>query len=156
MMGMGEGILPGFLLSLGAGVVLGAFYDALRVLRILLGGGKRRQFFMDVLFMTVCAPVTFLVALAAEAGQLRFYILAGEGIGLCLWALTFGELTVWAAQWIGAIASWTKRRLRGIFLPIAAWLGRQWDRARQKIRIKRQNNRGKRKKSLETNGESSV
>lgn len=156
MMGMGEGVLPGFFLSLAAGVVLGAFYDTLRVLRIVLGGGKRRQFLMDVLFMAVCAPVTFLVALAAEAGQLRFYILAGEGIGLCLWALTFGELTLWAAQLIGAIVSWIKRWLRGLFLPIASWFRRQWSRAWQKIRTKRENNRRKRKKSLETNGESSV
>ena len=156
MMGMGEGILPGFLLSLGAGVLLGAFYDSLRVLRMVLGGGKRRQFFMDLLFMTVAAPITFLVALAAEAGQLRFYILAGEGIGLCLWALTFGELTVWAAQFIIRMLSWGKRKLQRLFLPIARWFRNRWRDTWQKIRAKRKNNRRKRKKSLETNGESSV
>lgn len=59
MMGMGEGFLPGFLLSLAAGVALGAFYDSLRVLRMVLGGGRRRQFFTDLLFMAVAAPVTF-------------------------------------------------------------------------------------------------
>lgn len=156
MTGTGGGFMPGFLLSLGAGVLLGAFYDSLRVLRMVLGGGKRRQFFMDLLFMTVAAPVTFLVALAAEAGQLRFYILAGEGIGLCLWALTFGELTVWAAQLISRLLSWGKRRLRGIFVPVGVWLKRIYRDMRKKISLKKKNNRAKRKKSLETKGESSV
>ena len=156
MMGMGEGFLPGFLLSLAAGVALGAFYASLRVLRIVLGGGRRRQFFTDLLFMTVAAPVTFLVALAAEAGQLRFYILAGEGIGLCLWALTFGELTGWAAQLVIRGLSRLKRGLKRIFWPVGKWFRQKSGQIWRKISGKRKNKLSKPKKSLETKGESSV
>lgn len=153
---MAEEFFPGFLLSLGAGVLLGAVYDGFRVLRMVLGGGKNHQFVFDLLFMSFAALITFLVALAAESGQLRFYQLAGEGIGICLWGLTFGELTLWTAgalRWlIRKITQLSRRICRRLLSGCSRILGRFWKKRSKKMK----NKRGKAKKSLETGRESSV
>ena len=154
------GFWPGFLLALVMGAALGALYDSFRVLHMVLGGGKRQRFLFDLLFMTAAALATFIAALAAEAGQLRFYLLAGEGIGMCVWALTFGELTLWAAQGLRGIVRWVSRLLRRVVRRLFGWFCRvgRWVAGKftGKWGKKRKNNRRKRKKSLETKGESSV
>lgn len=155
-----SGFWPGFLLALVMGAALGALYDGFRVLHMVLGGGKRQRFLFDLLFMTAAALATFIAALAAEAGQLRFYLLAGEGIGMCVWALTFGELTLWAAQGLRGIVRWVSRLLRRVVRRLFGWFCRvgRWVAGKftGKWGKKRKNNRRKRKKSLETKGESSV
>ena len=110
-------LVPGFLLAIVAGGLLGAVYDSFRVLRILLGGGRRWQVLFDMMTMAAAALLTFLVALAAEAGRLRFYLLAGEAMGFCLWALTFGELTLWAASLLEKLLAGISRLIRWIFAP---------------------------------------
>ncbi len=67
-------LVPGFLLAIVAGGLLGAVYDSFRVLRILLGGGRRWQVLFDMMTMAAAALLTFLVALAAEAGRLRLLL----------------------------------------------------------------------------------
>lgn len=147
---------PGFLLALGAGVVLGAAYDSFRILHLVLGGGKGQRFLFDMLFMTVAALVTFLTALAAEAGQLRFYLLAGEGIGMCAWALTFGELTLWAASVIAAFLRWLRRLGRWLMRPIYRTIRRVMRFFCRQLGKIPKNISQKPKKSLERDGESSV
>lgn len=153
---MAEEFVPGFLLALGAGVLLGAVYDGFRVLRMVLGGGRNQQFVFDLLFMASAALITFVVALAAESGQLRFYQLAGEGIGMCLWGLTFGEMTIWAATLIRTLI----QRISKLFRKLYGWLSscccRAVGRFSRKRSKKMKNKRGKAKKSLETGRESSV
>lgn len=90
----------GFLTSCIVGFALGAFYDIFRILRILFRTEKRHVFFQDIFFMACAAVVTFLLALAVNWGELRFFILAGEIIGICVYYLTVGEVTVRIAKLI--------------------------------------------------------
>ena len=48
-------LVPGFLLAIVAGGLLGAVYDSFRVLRILLGGGRRWQVLFDMMTMAAAA-----------------------------------------------------------------------------------------------------
>ena len=68
--------LRGFLLAVGAGVLLGALYDVIRLFRIAFQPPKAHVFFLDLVYCAVCAFVTFLTALAACKGDLRFYVFA--------------------------------------------------------------------------------
>ncbi len=79
---------------------------------------------------------------------------------MCVWALTFGELTLWAAQGLRGIVRWVSRLLRRVSRRLFGWFCRvgRWAAGKftGKWGKKRKNNRRKRKKSLETKGESSV
>jgi spore cortex biosynthesis protein YabQ len=88
----------GLLVSCIVGFILGAVYDVFRVLRILFKSEKRHVFFQDLFFMAFAAVVTFLLALAVNWGEMRFYILAGEIIGICVYFLTVGEVTIRIAK----------------------------------------------------------
>lgn len=105
----------GFLISCIVGFALGAFYDVFRILRILCRTEKRHVFFQDIFFMACAAVVTFLLTLAINWGELRFYILAGEIIGICIYYLTVGEVTV-------RIAKLIYKFLRCIFKLVKKWL----------------------------------
>lgn len=84
----------GFVISIGVGVLLGAFYDVFRIFRTVFRSEKRAVFFQDLFYMLCAAFVTFLLALGVNYGDVRFYILAGEVIGWCLYYLTVGMVTI--------------------------------------------------------------
>lgn len=84
----------GFLISAGVGVLLAAFYDIFRIFRTVFRSEKRAVFFQDLFFMLCATFATFLVALGVSYGNVRFYILAGEIIGWCLYYLTIGLITI--------------------------------------------------------------
>lgn len=90
--------LRGFLIAVAAGVLLGALYDAARVYRILMRPPRRQVFFLDATVLVLCAFLTFLTALAACSGVLRFYVFLGEGVGWSFYALTLGKITVRLAR----------------------------------------------------------
>lgn len=90
----------GFLYSCIVGFALGAFYDIFRMIRIMCRTERRHVFFQDLFFMVCAAFVTFLLALAVNWGELRFYIVAGEIIGICVYDLTVGEVTVRIARFV--------------------------------------------------------
>ncbi len=84
----------GFLISIGVGLLLGAYYDVFRIFRTVFRSEKRAVFYQDVFYMLTSAFVTFLLALGVNYGNVRFYILAGEIIGWCLYFLTVGLVTI--------------------------------------------------------------
>jgi len=87
-------------ISIGAGVFLGAYYDIFRIFRTVFRSENRAVFFQDLFYMLSAAFVTFLLALGVNYGEVRFYILAGEIIGWCLYYLTVGMVTIQIFKWI--------------------------------------------------------
>ena len=117
--------LWGFAIACAAGVVLAVLYYVLRVLRAFLRFGKRAIFFQDIAYMVTAAFIIFLLALATNAGILRFYLLAGAGIGMCVYFLTLGEVTIRLAQLIVRALRAVRRFLRNkIFRPVGRVLRR--------------------------------
>lgn len=117
--------LRGFLLAVGTGVLLGALYDVLRLFRIAFQPPKAHVFFLDLAYCVVCAFVTFLTALAACKGDLRFYVFAGEGMGWCVYYLALGMITARFFRWffkkidrfiwspLKRLLRWIKRKILG-------------------------------------------
>lgn len=93
-----EAQTQGFLYACAVGFLLGAFYDFFRILRVFLRCDRRPVFFQDLFCCCVTAVVTFLLALAVNWGEIRFYLLAGQAIGVCVYFLTLGEITVRLAR----------------------------------------------------------
>lgn len=121
-----EVTLSSQLLSLGISVLVGlalaVVYDIFRVTRILFRTGKIVMYVQDILYGIAAAFVTFLLALAVNSGEIRFYIIGGELIGMAVYFLTVGRITLCIAKWIHRICAkivlWFKRH---IGLPIKAF-----------------------------------
>ncbi len=73
-----------FLKSVGIGFITGVLWFAFALYRRITGCGKIRTVLLDVLFFVIAAVITFLFLLDINAGVIRFYVFAGEGIGFCL------------------------------------------------------------------------
>ena len=111
----------GFVISVGVGILLGAYYDIFRIFRTVFQSEKRAVFFQDLFYMLSAAFITFLLALGVSYGEVRFYILAGELIGWCLYYLTAGMVTIQLFKFISYIVhrffiNPTKKILFQIFL----------------------------------------
>ena len=88
------------------------------------------MFFLDLVYCAVCAFVTFLTALAACKGDLRFYVFAGEGMGWCVYYLTLGMITARFFRWLfnklnrfiwsplKRLLCWVKRKILGCTAPV--------------------------------------
>lgn len=79
-----------FLLSLGAGFLLGIVYDILRTIRLTLSKGKAIIFIFDVLYFIIFGLATFLFFLATNKGEFRSYMIFGEVLGWLFYYLSFG------------------------------------------------------------------
>ena len=79
-----------FLLSLGAGFLLGIVYDILRTIRLTFSKGKVIIFIFDVLYFIIFALLTFLFFLATNKGEFRSYMILGEILGWLFYYFSFG------------------------------------------------------------------
>lgn len=92
-----------FLITVLSGVLYGMIYDVLRIFRIAVKHKAIAVFIEDLLFFTVIAFLTFLLALAQERGEIRFYHILGETLGFVIYYLTLGEAVLLAADRIIAL-----------------------------------------------------
>ena len=86
MIGVNSISLLGVCLCLFTGGLLGGVYLVLKILRLLLGGGRFMQAVMDVLFCLLWTLVAFICALALDKGRLRFVQVVLQIIGA--WGVT--------------------------------------------------------------------
>lgn len=156
----------GFLIALAVGFVLGAFYDVFRIYRVFARSEKRQVIWQDIFVCFVAAVASFLLALAVNWGEIRFYLLAGEAIGMCVYFLTLGEITFrlaklllrilkaiknflmrWFFQPVGRLFCWVFRRIKNFCIKIGKVIAKPLNFGRF---------RKKRKKPLETSPPNSV
>ena len=78
--------------ALVLGAVLGIFYDIFRIVRLLCGARNLGIFIHDVIYFLISGLVTFLFVLLFNFGESRFYILAGEALGWCLYHVSVGDM----------------------------------------------------------------
>ena len=105
----------GFLFSLGFGFIMGAIYDAFRIVRISISKGRRAQIFFDVAYCILLAFLTFIFFISVNEGEIRFYLLLGEAIGFVVYSLSMGAIVfAFGEKWIEK----TKMFLRFIVTPI--------------------------------------
>lgn len=152
-----------FLYALAVGFALGAFYDLFRIFRVFARSEKRQVVWQDLFFCFIAAVASFLLALALNWGEIRFYLLAGEGIGMCVYFLTLGEITLRLARVLLRILLFLRSLfLRWIFSPVRRlfmWIfGGIWSRTVKiaKATKKHLKFQRKREKALETSPPDSV
>ena len=74
------------------GAALGGWCDLFRVVRLLFGQRKPVVFLCDLLFCVSGAIGVCLFFVCFCAGQVRLFVLVGEGGGFLLWRASVGEL----------------------------------------------------------------
>jgi len=79
-----------FLLSLGAGVVMGVVYDILRTISVTISKDKAIIFIFDILYFLIFSLATFLFFLAVNKGEFRSYMIFGEILGFLFYYISFG------------------------------------------------------------------
>ena len=118
------------------GVLLGAYYDVFRIIRYLTAQGKRQTFFWDLFYFFSSGVATFLFLLAANQGQMRFYLLAGELIGWCLYHLTLGQATLFISRLVvkvlQRIFSWIKRHVLKSVWRAVCWIWKKFEKVFKK------------------------
>ncbi|MBR3768874.1 MAG: spore cortex biosynthesis protein YabQ [Clostridia bacterium] len=97
----------------GAGYIIGLFYSVVMFLNAMNGRNTVLVFLRDILFFASAAFFTFLFSLKYNAGIVRFYILAGEGIGFCLFYIFPGSAM--GKVWRGAA-----KRIQKVFRAFTA------------------------------------
>lgn len=105
-----------FLLSIALGAGLGVCYDLFRILRIALPHPTLAVLAEDLLFSVICAGATFFYMLAADNGQIRIFVLIGEGVGFLLYYCTIGALVIRVSKGIIRVVRWVLRTLWRIFV----------------------------------------
>lgn len=85
----GEAML--FLTSCMLGAALGVVYDFFRALRLLVPTGAGLAFVEDGVFFAVAGAAEFVFFLNHTYGQLRVFLLVGQGLGFLIYYLTAGR-----------------------------------------------------------------
>lgn len=75
-----------------AGLIMGLFYEALRFFRMLLCHNAVAVCVEDTLYLSICALITFIIALAVGIGYMRIYYIVFEAMGAAIYFLTVGRL----------------------------------------------------------------
>lgn len=75
------------------GLFLGIINDIFRFIRFCGFSSKLSIFVQDIVFMAVCAVLSFLFAVAYNQGEIRFFTLCGELLGLLVYRYSIGILT---------------------------------------------------------------
>ena len=102
-----------FLWSAVLGGALGAVFDAFRILRIL----RRKNpwflvFLEDLLFCFIAAVATAYVFSRIYYGQVRLFLLVGQGLGFLIYRLTLGSLIGMSARALARFLRLLSRNLK--------------------------------------------
>lgn len=95
--------LQGFVLAVLMGVFLGILYDAFRIFRVLWQSPVSQVFWCDLFYMALAALFTFLLAVGVSSGEVRYYIIAGEAFGFCVYFFTVGMISIRLARLVNRI-----------------------------------------------------
>ncbi len=83
-----------FLCAIGVGFLLGVLYDVIRAIRLSFTESKAAIVIFDVIYFFLLGILSFLFILAANKGEVRFYIILGQVIGWLFYYFSFGVAVI--------------------------------------------------------------
>ncbi len=87
-----------FLTALGIGFLLGVVYDILRAIRLSITKSQKAHIFFDILYFLILTLTSYIFILAANKGEIRFYIIVGELLGLAFYYFSLGIAVIKATD----------------------------------------------------------
>jgi spore cortex biosynthesis protein YabQ len=110
-----------FLFTIYGGVVLGAMYDILYVIRKFLRGKRILTVLFDIVYWIVSTAMIFGLLFYACEGEFRYYDALGLALGEALWFLGPGKAVRWIQRKISAGIHfiWGRFKMTGVYKFIA-------------------------------------
>lgn len=112
-----------FFYSLGFGFLLGILYDVFRTLRLIISRSKGFVLFMDLLYFSVCAFLTFCFIMVVDSGKVRLYVALGEILGWLIYYFSFGAIALKVSN---AVIRFVRRAFSVVFKPVKRIFGKLW------------------------------
>lgn len=104
-----------FLWSVALGAALGVVYDWFRIGRILHRKWWLTVFIEDLLFALIAAGATAFCFTLTNFGQVRWFLLLGEGLGFTVYFNTIGVLIAKQARFVARVLGMIRRALGRFF-----------------------------------------
>ena len=114
-----------------AGLIMGLFYEVLRFFRMILRHNIIAVCIEDTLYLSICAFISFIIALSVGIGYMRIYYIVFEAMGAAIYFLTIGRLLNYILR---RISSGTKRFIRAIVQKTGHILGKVFAPIGKKMR----------------------
>ena len=137
----------GFLLSLGFGFLMGIFYDLVRIVRISISKSKKVILVFDLLYFVFLGFCSYLFFLVVNEGDIRAFLLLGEGIGFSIYYFSLGVVVFTASEKILSITKKVISKILKIILLPFVWVfkklktllekfAKKWNKKSKKIKNK--------------------
>ena len=104
-----------FLWAVILGGALGVLYDWFRIGRILRKKRWFTVFLEDLLFSLAAALATAACFTLTNHGQVRLFLLVGEGLGFVIYFYTLGVFVTWQARMVARFLQYIKGRISAFF-----------------------------------------
>ena len=117
--------LISFLLSICLGAIFCMAYDVLRAFRRVFSNSFLAVTIQDILIWVLYAFTTFIFLISQTNGEVRGYVLFGEGIGFCIFRISISKLWLLLLQYFFLGISGVLRSVRGLLARIYASLGQK-------------------------------
>lgn len=121
-----------FFESCALGFLLGALYDAFRILRISFPNGRILVFLEDVLYFASVTVASFTFIVVQSSGVLRAFLILGELLGAILYFFSLSILVMNAAhliiRFIKALLRFLYRVTLRPVIRLCCWIGRMLKR----------------------------
>lgn len=88
----------GFLLSLGFGFLMGILYDLVRIVRISISKRKTAIIVFDLIYCVFLGFCSYIFFLVVNEGDIRAFLLLGEGIGFAIYYFSLGVAVFTASE----------------------------------------------------------
>ncbi len=137
----------GFLLSLGFGFLMGILYDLVRIVRISISKSKKLILIFDLLYCIFLGFCSYIFFLVVNEGDIRGFLLLGEGIGFAIYYFSLGIVVFTASEKIvDTIKKVILKFLKIVFFPFV-WVfkklksllekfAKKWNKKSKKIKNK--------------------
>lgn len=100
-----------FLQSFGFGFILGILYDMFRAVRLAFSSGKKLVFIYDVIYVSLCAVLTFLFFLAINNGKVRGYAFIAELLGWFVYYFSLGTVAIKCSKATTRFIKWLYKQI---------------------------------------------
>ena len=136
--------LPVACLCLFSGALLGGLYLLMKLVRLLLRGGRLCAALLDVAFCLTAAVVAFLCALVVDKGRLRLVQAFLQALGAWSVVVALDPLVGGIAAWVRKAGAWLRCLLARPFRAVGRFFMAKYGKRRQKRLEKKRAKRRKR------------
>lgn len=95
-----------FLQAFGFGFLLGILYDVFRTVRLAVSSGKKFVFVYDIVYVMLCAVLSFLFFLAVNNGAVRGYAFLAELLGWLVYYFSLGIVAIKCSRAVIRFIRW--------------------------------------------------